>query len=839
MAINEQKIRNVGSREIYDSYMGILRISPNDYNGEMVDDTTVFLQTFKTDASTDNVIQLSDSDGNRLAFNLIPKARNATVVNNTTGAKVSAQVVNVTLQIDRGGTYASNSLHVRSTLRVNQTRQTNKVSPLQIFTKNRTTGYNVLAYPIESPNDDGYFNSKNKLSLVNYTSSVPLHEQLEANLKTKSLDWYKTNINESEIVKIDGKVVYTVNNMSESVPVLYTRDYALGHYTGHSTYTTEKIRTNILGTPPTPVQTVDGATITTRLSYMRLDKMVWNKVAQLVSGQKRHTKGRYTQMGADESYDMTPILFEENTSVTDTSPIIGTPVPEGGVFYTAMPINRFLFHCMRSEIRNMIDETNSNNSITSTYRTYVNNGWVTPAKSAEKGWQSQLVRGYALCDGKVINYDNYKALSTRNGNIYQLDNKGNTVRNASGKPQLATPTGVMAAVKLSNAKGQLETPSLLAFDNIAMRYMRGLNWISDVGVDRPVNMNTDIKAGMFKDNNYDIEVIPGSGMASVKKNLKETGAYRIMYDFKIRNQQHTHYCFASTSGEAVAPGGDSSYVYAYVSWEKRCRTRIWFGRGCQGTYYVKIYHTEYKKLDPSLLANVTMNTNEPNARTEPNTVPTYDDQYWNDNMTYSFSKVRKEIGGMTQTQMYLYGATPLRMAALAAWRIQSDGTCKNEFEQRIAAGDFYIQDSELTPIPLNKAERKKLLSKMNEAEGKAPISIKGTMGAMINDFCSQSCKYHKGFSHTYHDSWSLSSATNGYEAMRFDEEAMGNYPYVKRCVTSLPLGELGTLGEHVEIEHKWEKEYGKKEVEIGDTTLTMDETLSEPPSMNFLPLFKV
>lgn len=39
-------IRNVAQREIYDSYMGILRISPNlDKNGKMVDDPTNFLNT--------------------------------------------------------------------------------------------------------------------------------------------------------------------------------------------------------------------------------------------------------------------------------------------------------------------------------------------------------------------------------------------------------------------------------------------------------------------------------------------------------------------------------------------------------------------------------------------------------------------------------------------------------------------------------------------------------------------------------------------------------------------------------------------------------------------------
>lgn len=44
-------IRNVSQREIYDSYMGILRISPNIINGKWEDDPTELL----TDCNGDGV----------------------------------------------------------------------------------------------------------------------------------------------------------------------------------------------------------------------------------------------------------------------------------------------------------------------------------------------------------------------------------------------------------------------------------------------------------------------------------------------------------------------------------------------------------------------------------------------------------------------------------------------------------------------------------------------------------------------------------------------------------------------------------------------------------------
>ena len=49
-------VRNVAQKEIYDSYMGILRISPNyDANEKMVDDPTNFLNTIKSEQSSENL----------------------------------------------------------------------------------------------------------------------------------------------------------------------------------------------------------------------------------------------------------------------------------------------------------------------------------------------------------------------------------------------------------------------------------------------------------------------------------------------------------------------------------------------------------------------------------------------------------------------------------------------------------------------------------------------------------------------------------------------------------------------------------------------------------------
>jgi hypothetical protein len=80
-------VRNVAQKEVYDSYMGILRISPIEVNGKDMDDVTSILNTLvDIDGSIDKdgtreknsiiTVRLSDSDGNALPITFIPKAFN-------------------------------------------------------------------------------------------------------------------------------------------------------------------------------------------------------------------------------------------------------------------------------------------------------------------------------------------------------------------------------------------------------------------------------------------------------------------------------------------------------------------------------------------------------------------------------------------------------------------------------------------------------------------------------------------------------------------------------------------------------------------------------------------
>jgi hypothetical protein len=75
----QYNIRNVSQKEIYDSYMGILRISPNSVQGKNVDDPSVILNVLVDfdglfgDKNEQTKITLSDSDGNVLPLYFVPK----------------------------------------------------------------------------------------------------------------------------------------------------------------------------------------------------------------------------------------------------------------------------------------------------------------------------------------------------------------------------------------------------------------------------------------------------------------------------------------------------------------------------------------------------------------------------------------------------------------------------------------------------------------------------------------------------------------------------------------------------------------------------------------------
>ena len=100
------EIRNVAEKEIYDSYMGIMRISPNpsnisNSNSRLIDDPTELLNSIvNAKKGTQTEITLSDSDGNVLPIIFIPKAKNTTVM--IEGVEKTIPLINIVTKIDDG-----------------------------------------------------------------------------------------------------------------------------------------------------------------------------------------------------------------------------------------------------------------------------------------------------------------------------------------------------------------------------------------------------------------------------------------------------------------------------------------------------------------------------------------------------------------------------------------------------------------------------------------------------------------------------------------------------------------------------------------------------------------
>ena len=406
-------VRNVAQKEIYDSYMGILRISPNPYYGKDQDDPTLMLETLvdinhafqgeSDDTPEETKIILSDSDGNKLPIVFVPKAFNTNVLlkKQESGAEVREfkDIVNLTTNSDTD-IHISTKFTARSTVRLINPEA--KISKLMIIsgcspnTLNTTVDADkILIYPIENPNDDHFFNYRNSEELFDPAiTNKPRHEQMEENLLDWSLDRYKQLISKHKIriknlysdykdspddakkkeyatngedpqVKVAGKYINTYNNDNEEIPVLYTHDYILGHYDGHAL--SKDDFSDVSGVWCHDNKASSAAI--TKLSWIRFDNLVWEALDEVLSGKVRHTKGRYDMLGESgvNNYSISDTLFgskataegdctlstSNTTFLNDTAPLLGKGVQEGMVMYHAMPFHRFWFHRCRQIIYNM------------------------------------------------------------------------------------------------------------------------------------------------------------------------------------------------------------------------------------------------------------------------------------------------------------------------------------------------------------------------------------------------------------------------------------------------------------------------------------------------------
>ena len=289
-------LRDVASQELYDSYRGILRISPNIIDNIEEDNTEYFFNP----SNNVNII-LSDSDGNILeALQFKAKNFSTSMVGYSSNIDLSVIVHNYT------ALNVSKKLSLTSILSVNDSLKI--INPLS----NRT---NILIYPSDSPYDAAYCNLNDKLGINNnYDDDV-----IETGFSNKNLITLLGS-NSYTQVEIDGQKIFRESTAGTLIPEVYRHDYILGQAKG-GTY--KKNNTYI-----------------TQLSFVSLDKMVWEKLTANLKGLYRHLDGRYKNLGHEGNEEIMTTLFGDTNIDLSNNPLFNS------VFYKNEIIDMLMLCCI-------------------------------------------------------------------------------------------------------------------------------------------------------------------------------------------------------------------------------------------------------------------------------------------------------------------------------------------------------------------------------------------------------------------------------------------------------------------------------------------------------------
>ena len=796
-------VRNVAQKEIYDSYMGILRISPNlDNNNKMVDDPTDFLTTL---GNSD--VQLSSSNGDPLPVHFVPYSFLTSNIYINEGGNISRQEKNIinittdtTLSNVSGNTYVSKEFIARSSLHLIDS-QYKKQSRIAIASgcspavaEQRAKGDGILMYPIESPNDSTYFNNKNGFELFDKNSNIPRDEQVEKSLLSKKLDWYNAAINDEILFTTDEKINPTgvtkeitshrviVNNQyinhfndnNEEIPVLYTRDYVLGHYEGH-TQITDKAKRETLKTtflpPSSQVNEITDYNKITKLSWIRFDNLVWECLDEVLAGKLRHVNGRYKNLGTGVSnitggetnqkansietklfgnnneyneYKATNLYDNEPQSlwVDYTAPLVGKGVQEGMIMYHAMPFLRFWFHRCRQVLFNMMeykkqynaayknDTTQWEDMITeerNELNTFFDEGAITPCCKASITPHHSLVKDFLLCNGKEVNLTNFPNISLNNGNLLKDTDKDGitTINLIKGKqstpnknkkfPQKqkndwAENTTYYALQASSPSGNNIKLPNLFNFKEKYPRFIRGLNWT------KPTNDNVQ---------NFQ----SADGKTNPDNNLGVYNKYNMAYTDAndINNQKNIW----GLNGKSIIKNlYDVSkpyyFSFDYLTRKQKHNHRLFAqAAGTRNAYN----GTQLAYYPDSGIGGATIST-EVHMQPILTTFNSYND--W---LNYNFSN-----------QEYYNNFQPIHTAGLFFFNKNWTPDVTNYYNNwgyYDAKGIWHnFSDANInTPIPntsptfeimnnyrLERFKRKQMIIKLNESEGITPISIVGSAG---------------------------------------------------------------------------------------------------------------
>ena len=470
-------VRDVAQKQVYDSYMGILRISPN--NGE--DDPTSLLET------KGEKIKLSDSNGHELPITF------------SSESFTDGWIYVKTIATDN--VYVSKSFTSRSTLLLtdDSTSTTSRIIIFDGLSDKTTNG--ILMYPTERPslNDSDYFNldvnsngdidekhnfweEKNK----KWVTDEERYKQVEKGLLGKNLDWYNKNVEDDEKVKIGGTYLTQTNNYGEEVPILYTHDYILG--------TSDKGTTNTLPTldDGTPVDKLNGNC--TQLSWERIDNIIWENLDKYLDYRDdmddRFSNKTIFQNNTTYQGEPSKVLSEKDTNESvnqkwrANAPLLARGVQDGLIMYHAMPFNRYWFHRCRQVLSNMKISGSSWADINTYEKNELNtaksNKLITAASKATLTPHHSLVKDYLLCNGKEVNVTNFPNINLKNDKFFDIEQKGAYAEQSNNKYKVRSQTSGTTHYAVFESLSK-KLPDLFNFENLSPRFIRGLNFSFNKG----------------------------------------------------------------------------------------------------------------------------------------------------------------------------------------------------------------------------------------------------------------------------------------------------------------------------------------------------------------------
>lgn len=546
--MNIINLRNVGSLEIPDSYRGILRISPNDG----VDDPSEKLLNLET-------IELSDSDGNLLPLKFIPKEFSTIVIGRDSN---SIDMIHIMHEYNK--LFVSKSLNVRSHVYINTT---GAKAPL-LF----SDGINSVGYPLDSPCDASYFNNNNT---YNFSPDNSYETNLE---KIKPDDKLYTD-DKHQWIKINGEILHDYIKQADGnyikLPIIKRRDYTLGHTIGQR-YKKEKAIDTIHDLSDDEITT----NTHTQLSFIPLESLIYSTIESLCSGLYRapingRYYGLYPTFNNNEIYDqytqdkLGETLFgnrdENEETVSKVAPILGIPVQSGTIHYNAIPAHNYFFHLLRH-----YNEKDGRNHLED------NSGTIKFAPEIPTN-MAALTKQYVLCDGKNIK-DDYPNIDKE-----VFKNNYGSIHKAIAKSMQSEG---------SNDES-FNTPRLFEFDQLSLRFIRGLNWIryytkkDDNDNDKEISMvydaykndngsiedcpiinryeNIKIEGKTypihFQDNTYPYKKLDESvDAANNIKDIHEVGMYYSNTDIALQTERkHFHLSFATPQDEVNIYKTDDLY----------------------------------------------------------------------------------------------------------------------------------------------------------------------------------------------------------------------------------------------------------------------------------------